>query len=296
MDNKNNSELSYEELKSINQEYLLNYYNNLIKDFKYEDKHGNILSYFYENDRGKFFTELKRFLMDGWVQFMDKFDPDTKQLIEPVFLSSFFLGEKCHYCGDSMTFKFDNHSISTLGECEKFDTYSFEVNVPSGHLVFCDWPPFGSEVLISLEDDYQSKNGHYSINNTKGCFTCSKLYADNDIIHFFVGNTSPCILKDGNNIYVEESGYDDNDEEIFLHDVDCEGSICTDLWWITAFDLDNYHKLLDNYGLSYNEFLEDIDGYGYVKVNVNPGVYKCSYERNNDDNSPHCYVKIEKVN
>jgi len=157
-----------------------------------------------------------------------------------------------------------------------------------------DWPKNGQEILENLDEDED-------INSFKGTVLRSKKYAQENIMHFFVGNSSPQVYYKDGLVYIGQDGYDENDEEFLLMEEATENtSICTDLWWVTAFDVEIYRELIkkkfgENISEEFEEqFLQD------EYINVRPGVYKCThyYETvksrdNNNDSS--LFSKMEWV-
>lgn len=170
------------------------------------------------------------------------------------------------------------------------DNYSFDINVPSGKLLFCDWPQVGGDILQKFEDDFEP--GHTNLNSKYGCYLMSKGYAALNIGHFYVGNSCPNILVNNNEIYVEYCDYnEETDEEIIENGFTDHGSICTDLWWCTAFDKEVYKKLIGDYADEFETSLSE-----YICVDVEPGVYRFSYNADNNGSWEPCrFLTIKKV-
>lgn len=255
--------------------------------------HTSKLSYFYENKlMNKFWNEVKLTLTNYSYQFIENFDIKSKKLSNPIKINCLGMNI-CDDCGKKIEFTFGNHYIEDNGyDCKKINEYSFTINVPSGKLVFCDWPDVGNKRLLELENNF---NNSISINYKIGRYYKSKGYAENNIIHFYVGNTCPNILQNKNKIYVECPQYDEEkDEEIIPEGFVDKGSICTDLWWVTGFDLETFKNILTEN--EYKEFM-DMNGYTqYIFVDVEPGVYKCTYDANSEySDNPVKYLTIEKI-
>lgn len=246
-------------------------------------KHNSYISACYEEDKKKFWEMMYELIMDFSFIISKRFDEETKQLNRPVEV---YTGHHCGECDELVRIIFGNHYIEDNGKCcEKVGDYSFDINVPSGKLVFCDWPEVGGDKLQEMEETFEGAK--VSINSRKGRYLKSKGYAKNDIIHFFVGSIGPDVLQKGNTIYIERSHEDTPDGLVD------RGHICTDLWWVTGFDLEVYKKILSPD--EYAEFIK-MDGYtAYVTVDVEPGTYRCSYNSQRESDDFIRYLTIQKI-
>ena len=185
-------------------------------------------------------------------------DIDTKELN----IKGISYPYECYVCGKRPHFKIvKGELIEDEPHCVDLGDFSFEIDVPTGELVFCDWTDAGRDILNGIDSD-----GDININFLSGKKEMSELYLKHNIGTFFVGNTSPHILQKGNQILVERPAYDEeNDTDIFSDDsFEDKGYVCTDLWWCTFFDLKVYQTLI-------GEKISAKDAGAHVVVNVDPG-------------------------
>jgi len=270
------------------------------ENFKFECHHDTHLQYEFENDKESFVELLVDCLYMEFFRGM----PTDKDLI--INTRSY-----CSNCGEWLSYKLANNKLTPIEfdknhkpvddkrECFKADVFSVEIAVPSGRLVLVDWPVHGKETLSYLDKDEVGNTE--SINCTKGTFNRSNKYAKENIMHFFVGNTSPSVYLKDNVVYIGSNGYDDEDDEIlFMEDAEDVGSVCTDLWWVTAFDYEVYKKLVICKVGEKNKLEEtyDKDNYGSVQVNIKPGIYKCTHyydTLDTESSEPQLYSKMEWI-
>lgn len=275
---------------------------NLInqKDFKFDCPHHSNLKHFFETDKEQFINYVVNNIS---LNFLRNENPE----IEDIIMSS---DNYCFNCDAWLSYRFTKNSmipfkyngkefVDARDECYEVKEFSVEIAVPSGRIILVDWPVHGKETLCDLDVE---ENGHTaSINSTKGTFLRSNKYAERNIMHFFVGNTSPSVYQKDEVIYIGKTGYSEEDDDIpMVSDSEYVGSVCTDLWWVTAFDYEIYKKLvLERIGE--NNELDDAyakNEWGNVQLNVKPGVYKCTNYFDTLDRSsdkPLLYSKMEWV-
>jgi len=269
-------------------------------DFKVNCQHTTNLKYDFEHDKEKFIKTLSRDILFEFLRGV----PEEKEFI--INSSSY-----CFDCGKYVNYKLTSNSLTPVifdnnnepladdSECFKNGVFSVEIAVPSGRLILVDWPVHGKETLSYL-DDYNNESME-SINSAKGRFNRSNKYSKENVMHFSVGNSSPSVYYKDDVVYIGRNGYNKNDDEILLvEDAEDVGSICTDLWWVTAFDYEVYKKLVickigeeNDIDKEYGEH-----GYGTAQVNVKPGIYRCThyYETlNSDSDDPQLYTKMEWI-
>jgi len=204
---------------------------------------------------------------------------------------------RCSVCNEPLRFQTNGKIIRVtdpVAPCEYPDglkEFTVEIDVPSGQLVFDN----------DLRSWFDVKE-EYSINHTKGIMQTAEAYAEKGMIHLFVGNTCPGVfsskddgattdltsLKIGNPIY-----YDEDDEEKDLGWGKPVASICTDLWWFCAVDLDLLHERMEDS----KETQETIDQTLRVidMVDVIPGRYRAtSYYQDTGDSEP-IYARIDLI-
>jgi len=183
--------------------------------------------------------------------------------------------EGCSYCGVKR-FHMETNGVALrlTGEpCalpNGFEPNEWELNVPSGKILVANdlrrWFP-----LPEGDGDIQS------VNTVIGCRQTAQAYAAVGMSHAFVGNTCPGVFKlaDGS-FKIASEPYDDADEET---QAAFEGKrvagICTDLWWYSLCDSDEFDRRLKKFGgTKKDKSIETID--------VKPGVYRF---RHHDDSS-----------
>ena len=251
-------------------EYLVKNIDKIVEQIKLGNiTHDIRLKRYYEENIEEFHKLVKQLIFANSIEIVLETDFESG-MINAKKLS---YNSYCPVCGKWPQFKIENNVLSSIDECATLGDFTYDIDVPSGKLIFCDWPDKGRDILKSIED----KVGFIDINCDYGIEKMSTLYAANNIGTFFVGNSSPHILRKGNSIIVESPvvEYDDDDEEIGTNYSDETfedvGSICTDLWWCTVFDLEVYQNLV---GEKYDE--EDVGA--HTVVDIEPGKYRFKYD------------------
>lgn len=223
----------------------------------------------------------------------------------------------CFECGERICFSFDGKSVkeyklinkdNELYEkkipCKKIKNYSFDIEVPSGILMFSDRFPCKKDLFENLE------NNRKSLNSNLGVYELSKKYSELNLLYMYVGNTSPSIYYKDGNMLIGLSGYnDDNEEDIpLIEDTEELGYIITDVHWVSIFDIEVYKKILieklgEQKGLStFEEIINNTqDNYKIdilLKENVKKGKYRCTYlydENKELSNEPNVFIKMEWI-
>lgn len=254
-------------------------------NLRFESKHRTNLKYYFDNDRNRFFEQLYlkiRFNMD----IMNGKTNDIK-------INCF---DECGVCGESVNYIFKDDVFTTDNEeCFEIEPYSFEVAFPSGKVIFDDWPEYASDLLKGLDDDA------VSINAFKGCVLRSQAYAQQNVMHVFVGNTCPSVYYKDGIILIGHNEYDyDKDIETPLMDnPEQTDSICTDLWWATGVDYEVYKKMaIKKFGKEDGtEKINDLFKKDFVTIK--PGIYKVTHyfdsARYTTGDEPNVYTKLEWV-
>lgn len=103
----------------------------------------------------------------------------------------------------------------------------------------------------------------------------------------FVGNSCPGVYRVGEDEFViTRVAFDDETDETVEPKGESVASICTDLWWYSIVDLDEFNR-------------RGCDEDQITKVEVRPGVYKFTHlvhlEHEEKENEPFIYTKIEWV-
>lgn len=131
----------------------------------------------------------------------------------------------------------------------QFTRYEFELNVPSGVMVFADSLP-GYDVEFELDRGDQADDKGLSL-----------AYAAIGCARGFVGNSCPGIYrKDNDTILVAATEYDDDGEEKNIPG-DRLGSITTDYWSYSFADQADFHR---RNGVDHR----------FKSIDVRPGVYR----------------------
>ena len=162
-----------------------------------------------------------------------------------------------------------------------FELNEWEMNVPSGKIVVSNdlrrWFP-----LPKGESDIPS------INTTLGCRQTSQAYADTGMSHGFVGNTCPSVYKleqdtfkianpPGEEYYDKKAGEWLPREEQEFEGEELAG-ICTDLWWYSLCDFEEFERRRERFGGELDEHWDKI-------IDVKPGVYLFQHDDEVDRDS-----------
>lgn len=271
-------------------EYLVKNIDKIVKQIKLGNiPHDIRFKRYYEENLEEFYKLVKQLIFANSIEIVLETDFESG-MINAKKLS---YNSYCPVCGKWPQFKIENNVLSSIDECVTLGDFTYDIDVPSGKLIFCDWPDKGRDILNSIEKGA----GRIDINCDYGIEQMSTLYASHNIGTFFVGNSSPHILRKGNSIIVESPvvEYDDDDKEIGINYSDKTfedvGSICTDLWWCTVFDLEVYQNIV---GEKYDE--DDVGA--HTVVDVEPGKYRFKYDidaHRKDYDEIMTYLRIDKI-
>lgn len=183
----------------------------------------------------------------------------------------------CTYCGED-GFETETNGIAfriTGRPCEfpnGLPPTEWELNVPSGKLVVAN----DLRLIFPLPED-----GKFEMNTNLGCRQTALAYAANGMSHASVGNTSPGVYKCGEGLYkiANEPGeerWDEKKEEWVpikpapKFEGEKVASICTDLWWYSICDHDEYQRRLKHFKQKPKNFRGGEPEF----VTVKPGVYR----------------------
>lgn len=83
----------------------------------------------FENFSGKFYDILYT------KDFFENIDEKSGMLKNPIVVKNYI---SCHNCGALMEYEVGNGYIKSITKCNAPGDYSFDINVPSGELLFCD--------------------------------------------------------------------------------------------------------------------------------------------------------------
>ncbi len=195
----------------------------------------------------------------------------------------------CPYCGERINYLFDGKTIIAKTEClypGGMKEFSLELNCPSGKMVFAN----------DLREWFKI-HGSFNINNDVGQMLCSKSYEKVGMVHGFVGNSCPGVYQ----ISEKELSISDHEAEEFWDESIKKylpateeyikktippgkriGGICTDLWWYSIVDLDDFKIRFLDMGGSEEEFITYLKNRCDV-ASVKPGVYKITHYPNKED-------------
>ncbi len=190
-----------------------------------------------------------------------------------------FTSKECCNCGEVIeNIKLDSRGVTVGNTKCKYSNglkYDFYLNVPSGKLVIAN----DLRALFPMHGDYY-------INLAFNCMKTSMKYASMGLAHAFVGNTCPSVFKlDNSNFAIGVKGSRNQNP---IKDAKRVAGICTDLWWYSICDFDEFQKR--------NKKNIDFD---VSIVKCEPGYYKFThlYFKNNteDYKKPVLYTKIKRV-
>jgi hypothetical protein len=216
-------------------------------------------------------------LLDRWV---------------PLFLSDLYVRD-CS-CGAANTYETNGKVVRLVGAPCKFPDglppNEWELNVPSGKLVVAN----DLRELFPLEDD------DFDVNTNIGCRQTASAYAAIGMSHAFVGNTCPGVYqcKDGTFKIANEPSEDRWDEEKKEYvpiepkpefDGERVAGICTDLWWYSICDHDEFTRRCKRFKQQKRDFRIEV-------VNVEPGVYRFRHnDREEDGPGETIWTRFERV-
>lgn len=229
--------------------------------------HETVLKYLFDHNKEEFKEYLEHPL---------KFAYEIEGVIQ---LGTF---GQCEHCGEHIRYILKDNAIQPKSRtCYEIKPQTVDIHVPSGRLIFLDWPRKGrGKELLSYLDEGKS------INSFKGQVERIHRYAGEQIFHFFVGNTCPSVYKDGDSILIGNPPLDEEDEEIaFTETAEKEGYVCTDLWWVTAYDASVYDQLLKQKfpEEEANKLMKKMLDEAHCEVQMKPGVYRCYWTKHDED-------------
>ena len=173
--------------------------------------------------------------------------------------------DTCFVCGEDMCFSFNGVNLTVNSDCpfpNGMPEYSIEMSIPSGKLV------------IANDLRYLFKHGEYNgrsfdLNTYMGCRETFEVYGKLGMAHGFIGNTCPGVYRvDENTLTISKIRCDD---ELDACEDEFPGEpvagICTDLWWYSIVDYDNFVKRAGKIP----------DNKRCDVISVKPGVYKITH-------------------
>ena len=147
------------------------------------------------------------------------------------------------------------------GKCENNRDFTVDVSFPSGRIVFSDWPKY----FNAFEEKGLIVKPDHDVNYAKGVRETTEKFAEQNIAHFFVGNTCPSLMYD------EQMGSLDIfvGGESNIVGAKNLGMFITDLWWATIMDAKEYERMIAELGEDAKEnWHED------YFTEIEPGTYR----------------------
>lgn len=283
---------------------------------KFNCNHKTLLKDFINS---KAFTKLENFIFEMFSTSINILSITNKMndLKNGEKEISAFYGE-CNECGEKIHYSFNGKEFTPKKRIDnKFIDYncykndeklSFEIEFPTGELIFNDRLDYSKDLFKSLN------NHPHSIGSTTGIYERVNNYSSKNILHIYVGNTSPSLWLKDNKLAIGQAYYNEEcDGEITNCNCDTIetvivpfgdsieiGGICTDLWWASLIDTEVYKNLLiENFGEE--DGLNKLSKIEKVKTRIKPGKYRCTYYKKNIDTDefikkePTIYCKLELI-
>lgn len=183
----------------------------------------------------------------------------------------------CFDCGKEIELEFNGKEFRCKNPCEYPDglVYEIELNVPSGKMV----------VANDLRNWWRVV-GSYNVNNHMGCCLTTKRYAEAGMAHAFVGNTCPSVYRIRKDKFVIGVN---NGRKNPVKGARTVASVCTDLWWYSIVD---YNDFVSRMKSEPGKYREDV-------VECKPGVYRFKHvyhlQDRNDYENPQVFTEIDWV-
>jgi hypothetical protein len=178
-------------------------------------------------------------------------DSISRQVAMPQPVNIGHSMSQCSDCREYVDLETDGVVVYATTTCEcppKGTPIEFELNVPSGELVYADDLRHAFDIL-----------GEYDINARLGLIKKTRAMAKIGCAHAFVGNSCPTVYRNDENTLTVAYFSDDRELSSLWEEV---GSITTDLWWYSFVDAEEYKRRGG----------KDTDDVNRLKVK--PGVYK----------------------
>jgi len=210
-----------------------------------------------------------------------------------LYLSSL---RKCPLCGEEDFGTETNGLVVRLsGDRCKYENglplTEWELNVPSGKIVVAN----DLRELFPLPEAED-----FDINTTLGCAQTALAYAAAGMSHAFVGNTCPGVYKcsDGSFKIANEPQEEEWNGEKYVpidpppvFDGEHMAGICTDLWWYSIADNDEFERRVKHFKIKRKNFNIKV-------IAVRPGVYRFRHDeeaRGHEGPGETVYTRFEWV-
>lgn len=185
------------------------------------------------------------------------------------------------------------YTYKLMVECVEDKLQEVKVEFKTGELLIADWfriPEFTKQV--EYDPDY-TKVG---INSDLGQIRSTEHSANLGFITVHVGNSSPTIFQQGDNLIF---GREDEESEIeSTHNYQDKGYVCTDLWNVTIIDKSRLIEIVEQ-KLGHEKAVETVEQYIVENkdnmnfINVEPGNYVIGFYPRKNINKFDCEIPQE---
>jgi len=136
---------------------------------------------------------------------------------------------ECSECGERYVFIYQNGEMKEMKmvigandvtyeetSCKNVLAHEFEVEFPSGVLIYDDRLPYSYDMLINLSRDNKA-----TLNSKAGRTHVTDKYATKNIFHVYSGDTSPALYKAGDTLMINQI-IDNENSPCQCGEVDCD--------------------------------------------------------------------------
>lgn len=278
-------------------------YNDLVQ--KKEIEHYKENNFYYNFIHHAAF--LSRYYREGEERTPDTIKQKYEDFIHKVNTGNFMNNEcffdkfPCQTCGQNISISFENwkpkvtvfnHELFTFDkpkDCLAKDNLQVEVEFKTQELIALDG------IRIKEFQDYTANLEKLSINEAIGRIEMTKAYAQHNMIHLCVGNTSPNIFQRNDSFAVGH--YEDCDDEE-AGSFTSPGMVCTDRWTVLIVEIQTVIDIVaktlgqEKAKIKVEEFLNQKPDWTFTYLRVTPGKYTVNF--NGDYEQFSEYVKKDK--
>lgn len=264
--------------------YFLNFLKENISTLKPIDSQGHVFNFSYYWDK----------LFNNPTE--EDFSIVSQKLTQAVTLSLFSKNIKelvvrdnqCFSCGKNLELVFENNlfkvrmieiesskiKYKTGNEADcgfKSSTQTRTIDLSSNSLMIADYFRLKDRELY----EFVKKDKYININSNKGKLENTDLYLSKNIIHFFVGNSCPNVVKQGNEIIfgnlTEESK------------IKPEMMVITDMWAVTALTPELLIKVMKKNKYSEEDIEKYLLEFEKNRIDIEPGKYEFTFSIDNPE-------------
>lgn len=208
---------------------------------------------------------LRNFEMYGDIQnFEEVLDCLSKNKVPEKLVFDDGMHNSCFTCGRYVYYVVTKNHIQVAEPCSAPKGFRVitTLNVPSGKIVVND----SLREALTNEELVSSKlNGDGLVGNNNVTLAAAKF----GLAHGFVGNSCPGVYRTKSGMYaIANPPYSEEWDDIDMPNWERVGGVCTDLWWYSIMDADDYVKRTG---------IEDAKLRKQDTIEVEPGKYKFSY-------------------